>query len=245
MVIRAGNRCLILGTFFVFRSNPSEEVKGVKQPIRAVPLAVRVIPNVDAGLAAQLELKPGIRSLGLLTSSIDDVGYTAIDEATKNAAVEVVYARSFYAGSAHASGPLSGEFIGIIGGESPSEVKSGLDAAIGLMENGACFYALNDEASHAYYAHVISRTGSYLSKVAGITEGEPLAYLIAPPLEAVYALDAALKAADVRLCQFYGPPTETNFGGGLLTGSQSACTAAAEAFAQAVLEVAQDPKKSG
>lgn len=216
-----------------------------QQPIRAVPLAVRIIPNVDAGLALKLELKPGIRSLGLLTSSIDDVGYTAIDEATKNAAVEVVYARSFYAGSAHASGPLSGEFIGMIGGATPAEVKSGLEAAVGLMESGACFYALNDEGSHAYYAHVISRTGSYLSKVAGIPEGEPLAYLIAPPLEAVYALDAALKAADVRLCQFYGPPTETNFAGGLLTGSQSACAAAAQAFAQAVAGVAQDPKKFG
>jgi ethanolamine utilization protein EutL len=221
-------------------------VKGVrKQPIRAVPLAVRVIPNVDPGLALQLDLKPGIRSLGLITSSIDDVGYTAIDEATKNAAVEVFYAKSFYAGSSHASGPLSGEFIGIIGGRTPAEVKSGLEAAIGLMENGACFYALNEEESHAYYAHVVSRTGSYLSKVAGIREGEPLAYLIAPPLEAVVGLDAALKAADVRLCQFYGPPTETNFAGGLLTGSQSACTAAAEAFASAVSGVALQPKKLG
>ncbi|WP_010499903.1 ethanolamine utilization microcompartment protein EutL [Paenibacillus elgii] len=217
----------------------------MKQPIRAVPLAVRIIPNVDPELARKLELKPDIRSLGMLTSSIDDVGYTALDEATKKAAVEVVYARSFYAGSAHASGPLSGEFIGMLGGRTPAEVKSGLDAAIALMENGACFYSLNSEGTHAYYAHVISRTGSYLSQVAGIAEGEPLAYLIAPPLEAVYGLDAALKAADVRLCQFYGPPTETNFGGGLLTGSQSACTAAASAFADAVLSVAREPQKSG
>ncbi len=214
----------------------------MKQPIRAVPLAVRIIPNVDPALARQLELKPDIRSLGMLTSSIDDIGYTALDEATKKAAVEVVYARSFYAGSAHASGPLSGEFIGMLGGRTPAEVKSGLEAAIALMENGACFYSLNSEGTHAYYAHVISRTGSYLSGVAGIAEGEPLAYLIAPPLEAVYGLDAALKAADVRLCQFYGPPTETNFGGGLLTGSQSACAAAASAFADAVLGVAREPK---
>jgi ethanolamine utilization protein EutL len=243
-VTGAGNPLFDPGRFLRFASNPVSEVKGVGlQRIRAVPLAVRVIPNVDAGLARQLELRPGIRSLGLLTSSIDDVGYTAIDEATKNAAVEVVYAKSFYAGSAHASGPLSGEFIGIIGGETPAEVKSGLEAAIGLMENGACFYALNEEASHAYYAHVVSRTGSYLSKTAGIQEGEPLAYLIAPPLEAVYGLDAALKAADVRLCQFYGPPTETNFAGGLLTGSQSACTAAAEAFAEAVRNIALEPRK--
>jgi ethanolamine utilization protein EutL len=111
------------------------------------------------------------------------------------------------------------------------------------MASGACFYSLNEEGTHAYYAHVISRTGSYLSNIAGIEEGEPLAYLIAPPLEAIYGLDAALKAADVRLCQLYGPPTETNFGGGLLTGSQSACSAAAEAFANAVYEVARDPRK--
>ncbi|RNB90489.1 microcompartment protein EutL [Brevibacillus fluminis] len=213
------------------------------QPIRAVPLAVRIIPNVDSGLAEKLELAPEIRSLGLLTSTIDDVGYTAIDEATKKAAVEVVYAKSFYAGSGHASGPLSGEFLGIIGGATPAEVTSGLDAAMALMESGACFYSLNDEGTHAYYAHVVSRTGTYLSKVAGIREGEPLAYLIAPPLEAVFGLDAALKAADVTIQQFYGPPTETNFGGGLLTGSQSACTAAAQAFADAVRSVASQPRK--
>jgi ethanolamine utilization protein EutL len=215
----------------------------LEKPIRAVPLAIRAIPNVDKGLAQKLHLPAHIRSLGLLTSSIDDVGYTAMDEATKKAAVEVVYAKSFYAGAAHSSGPFSGEFIGILGAETPSEVTSGLDAAVSFMESGACFYALNEEGSHAYYAHVISRTGSYLSKVAGIHEGEPLAYLIAPPLEAVYGLDTALKAADVSIQQFYGPPTETNFGGGLLTGSQSACAAAAQAFADAVRSIAENPRK--
>jgi ethanolamine utilization protein EutL len=211
--------------------------------IRAVPLAVRIIPSVDAALAEKLGLQAHIRSIGMLTSSIDDVGYTAVDEATKKAEVEVVYAKSFYAGSAHASGPLSGEFIGILGGRTPADVQSGLDAAVELMETGASFYSLNDDLSHAYYAQVISRTGSYLSAVAGIQIGEPLAYLIAPPLEAIYGLDAALKAANVELKQFYGPPSETNFGGGLLTGSQSACSAAADAFAEAVKSVANNPKK--
>ena len=55
--------------------------------------------------------------------------------------------------------------------------------------------------------------------------------------------DAALKAADVRLAAFFGPPSETNFGGGLLTGSQSACKSACDAFAEAVKFVAQNPKK--
>lgn len=209
--------------------------------VRATPLAVRIIPNVDALMAAQLQVKPHIRSLGILTSTIDDVGYTALDEATKRAGVEVVYAKSFYAGSAHASGPLSGEFIGILGGQNPEEVKSGLDAAVDVMKHSACFYSLNADNSHVYYAHVISRTGTYLSELAGIPAGEPLAYLIAPPAEAIVGLDQALKAANVTLCRFFGPPSETNFAGALLTGSQSDCTAAAEAFAQGVKSVALKP----
>ena len=55
-------------------------------------------------------------------------------------------------------------------------------------------------------------------------------------------MDAALKAAAVRLAKLYAPPSETNFGGGLLTGTQSACRAACEAFAAAVEEIAAHPK---
>ncbi|PWW31983.1 ethanolamine utilization protein EutL [Cytobacillus oceanisediminis] len=206
-------------------------------------IAVRVIPNVDRDLAKQFQLKPYHRSLAIFTSTVDDVGYTALDEATKRADVEVVYARSFYAGVSHASGPLSGEMIGIIAGPSPDEVKSGMEAVFQTAESDAFFEALDTEKTHAIYAHVVSRTGSYLSKEAGIQIGEPLAYLIAPPLEAVYGLDAALKAADVELVKFFGPPSETNFGGGLLTGSQSACQAAADAFRDAIMEIAQNPIK--
>ena len=80
----------------------------------------------------------------MITTNIDDVGYTAIDEATKKADVEVVYAKSFYAGAAHASGPLSGEFIGILAGPNPAEVKR-VTAAIDFMENDACFWAADEE----------------------------------------------------------------------------------------------------
>lgn len=82
---------------------------------------------------------------------------------------------------------------------------------------------------------------AYLSKEANIREGEAIAYLIAPPLEAMVALDAALKAADVEICSFFGPPSETNFGGALLTGSQSACKAACTAFEQVVQRIAENP----
>jgi ethanolamine utilization protein EutL len=59
----------------------------------------------------------------------------------------------------------------------------------------------------------------------------------------MYGLDAALKAAEVTMQAFYGPPTETNFGGGLLTGSQSACKSACEAFQRAVIDVAENGLK--
>jgi ethanolamine utilization protein EutL len=209
--------------------------------IQAEIIAVRVIPNVDSNLAKQFDLEPHHRSFAIFTSTVDDIGYTALDEATKRAEVDVVYARSFYAGSGHASGPLSGEMIGIMAGPSPDEVKSGMEAVFQTAESGAFFEALNHDKTHALFAHVVSRTGTYLSKEAGINQGEPLAYLIAPPLEAVYGLDAALKAADVEMVKFFGPPSETNFGGGLLTGSQSACQAAADAFREAIVEISHNP----
>lgn len=212
-------------------------------PIKVNVLSVKLIPNVDEGMRKHLNLPEEHRAVGMITTDCDDVGYTALDEATKKADIKVAYAKSFYGGAANANTKLAGEFIGIISGPSPAEVKSGLNAAIDFIENDACFYSANDEDSIAYYAHCVSRTGSYLSEIAGINEGEAIAYLIAPPIEAMYALDAALKAADVELVAFYGPPSETNFGGGLLTGSQSACKAACDAFADAVIQVADNPTK--
>ena len=190
-------------------------------PIKVTVLSVKLIPNVDDSLREQFKLPEGHRSLGMITTDCDDVGYTALDEATKKAEVSVAYARSFYGGAANANTKLAGEFIGILSGPTPAEVRSGLNAAIDFIENDACFYSANDEDSIAYYAHCVSRSGSYLSGIANVPEGAAIAYLIAPPIEAMYALDAAMKAADVKMAAFYGPPSETNFGGGLLTGSQS------------------------
>ncbi len=204
-------------------------------------LSVKIIPNVDDGLAKELKLEPNQKSLGIITCDSDDVTYVALDEATKASDVKVVYARSMYAGAANASTKLAGEVIGILAGPSPAEIRSGLDRAIEVIKNEASFYSANDDNSIVYFAHSISRTGSFLSKGANVKEGEAIAYLIAPPLEAMVAIDAALKAADVTMGVFYAPPSETNFAGALLTGSQSACKAACEAFAKAVEAVADSP----
>ena len=211
--------------------------------IPAKILATRTIANVSETLARQLGLPDQYRSIGLITADSDDVTYCALDEATKAAAVEVVYGRSLYAGAANASTALAGEVIGILAGPNPAEVESGLRACADFMAGGAGFRSANEDDSVVYFAHTVSRTGSYLSKTAGVREGAALAYLIAPPLEAVAGLDEAMKAADVELVQLFAPPSETNFGGGLLTGTQSACDAACAAFAEAVKAVAARPRE--
>lgn len=211
--------------------------------LRAQVLSVKLIPNINPAMGKEFKLEEGHNSIGFFTSDIDDVAYTALDEATKKAAVSVSYAKSFYGGAINANTKLAGEFIGILSGPTPAEVKSGIDAAVDFIKNDAAFYSVNDDDSICYYAHCISRTGSFLSNEAGIREGESLAYLIAPPIESIYALDVAMKAADVEMAAFYGPPSETNFGGGLLTGSQSACKAACDAFADGVKFVAENPMR--
>ena len=204
-------------------------------------LSVQMLPNADPLLLKSLKVPKAHRSLGIFTTDCDDVSYAALDEATKKADVQVVYARSMYAGSGNASTALAGEFIGILSGPDPSEVKSGLDAAISYIENDASFYTANDDGSVVYFAQLISRTGTYLSKEAGVKPGSSLAYLIAPPMEAIMGLDAAVKSSGAEIALFYGPPTETNFAGGLLTGEQSMCKDACEAFARTIEQIAVMP----
>ena len=200
-------------------------------------LAVRYLANASPALCKALGAPKGCPSLGMLTTDCDDATYIALDAATKAADVKVSYGRSFYAGAANASTPNAGEVIGILAGATPGAVRSGMEAALAALQR------LGFEAAEEvpYLAHTVSSVGSYLAKEAGVAEGTAIAYLIAPPLEGIYAMDAALKAADVKLCKLYAPPSETNFGGGLLSGTQSACDAACAAFAAAVEEVAARP----
>ncbi len=202
-------------------------------------LAVRYLSGATEEFCMALGAPKGYPCLAMLTTDCDDATYIALDEATKAADVKVCYGRSFYAGAANASTPNAGEVIGILAGTTPGTVRSGMEAALAALER----LGFEEVSGVPYLAHTVSRCGSFLSAEAGVTEGSALAYLIAPPLESMYAMDAALKAADVKLCKLYSPPSETNFGGGLLSGTQTACQAACDAFASAVAEVAARPKE--
>jgi len=201
-------------------------------------LSVRYLASATPALAKALGAPKGYPCLAMLTADADDPTYIALDEATKAADVKVCYTRSFYAGAANASTPNAGEVIGILAGPTPGAVRSGMEAALAALER----IGFQQAGEVPFLAYTVSSTGSFLAKEAQVEEGTALAYLIAPPLESMYAMDSALQAADVKLCKLYAPPSETNFGGGLLGGSQSACQAACAAFAQAVAEVAHSPK---
>ena len=160
-------------------------------------LSLRYLAGATPALCKALGAPKGYASLGLITTDSDDPTYIALDEATKAADVKVCYSHSFYAGAANASTPYAGEVIGILAGATPGAVRSGMEAAVAALQR----IGFQEVGGVPYLAYTVSRTGSFLAQQAGVPEGTSLAYLIAPPLESMYAMDAALKAADVKLCK--------------------------------------------
>ena len=216
----------------------------ILEPIVPTVLSIRRLPNADAALVRAYGGDPEKHTaLGLVTCDQDDAMYVALDEATKQARIDVIFAKSFYAGAAHASGRLSGEILGVIAAADPESVENGLDAIVRCLAHDACFYDADGKRTVTVFPHVISSLGEYLSREAGLPVGAPMAYLVAPPIEATIGLDAALKAADVRAVKIVAPPTETNFACAWLTGTLDACEAAAVAYAEAVVQVASAPKQ--
>ncbi|HET9624480.1 MAG TPA: ethanolamine utilization microcompartment protein EutL [Kofleriaceae bacterium] len=216
----------------------------VLEPIPPTVLAVRRLPHADPALIRAYGGDPARHtSLGLVTCDQDDAMYVALDEATKHAPVDVIFAKSFYAGAAHASGRLSGEILGVLAAAEPEAIEHGLAALVRCLEHDACFYDADGKRTVTVFPHVITALGEYLSREAGLPAGAAMAYLVAPPLEATIGLDAALKAADVRAVRVVAPPTETNFACAWLTGTLDACEAAATAYAAAVVDVALAPKR--
>lgn len=216
----------------------------ILEPIRPTILSVQRIPHAHDSVLLNYGADPSVHSsLGLVTCDQDDSTYVALDEATKHSPVDVVFARSLYAGAAHSSGRLSGEILGVIAAAGPTEIDEGLRALIGCLEHDACFYNGDERGEIALFPHVVSSIGHYLSKESGLPLESSMAYLVAPPMEATIGVDRALKAANVQVVKLFPPPTETNYSAAWLTGELSECEAAASAFADAVIEVGRNPRQ--
>ena len=204
-------------------------------------LSCQLIPQVNPALGKSLGLTAKHTSIGMITCDQDDALYAALDHATKCAPIDVVYAKSFYAGANHASGPFSGEVIGVIAGANSDDVAEGLYALKTALENEISFYQFTGSNGPTFFPHVISSVGHYLSKQAEIDVGTSMAYLIAPPMESVVGIDRALKSAQVKMVKYFGPPTETNFGGAYLVGELTEVEAACAAFVEGIASVVNQP----
>jgi ethanolamine utilization protein EutL len=215
----------------------------VQHTLKPEPLAMRLIPNVHAGVAEAFGLKPHEKSIAMITATIDDPLYIGGDEATKKADVRVAFCHSHYAGGNYPSGPLSGEALLVLAAPNPAEATAGLNAVCELLDTlrYSTVELTQPKGLLAWLAYTIARPGTYLAEAANAGPGMAIAYLAAPPLEGVYAVERALKAADVAVGAFTKPPSETNYMGALLIGSQSACRAACKAFDEAVFAVATSP----
>ena len=144
--------------------------------------------------------------------------YIGGDEATKKADVRVAYCRSHFAGGAYPSGPLSGEAMLLLAAPNPAEATAGINAVLEFVDS-LRYSTVNLPVQLAptlvWLAYTISRTGTYLSKESGVPVGTPIAYVTAPPLEGHYAMERALKAADVTVGAFTRL-SETNYQGAYL-----------------------------
>ena len=168
--------------------------------------------------------------------------YIGIDEATKKADVDATYAISFYGGNPNSSSKLQGEGFGVIAGKTVSSVQAGIDAIYALDDSKQVYaVSCNEDDSIAYLVYTIASIGTYFAETYSIPVGSSMAYLVGPTVESLYATDAADKASGAKLVKYFAPPTETNSGGALFVGSQSECTTACDAFADAVQEVADRP----
>lgn len=198
----------------------------------------KMLTAVEDIMLEEFDLPEGCIDIGIFTTQYDCVGYCAADEATKASNVEVVYIKTLYGAGA---GLNDGQVFGVITGPTVSDVESGLRYIRDYAENKSSIYSVNDDDSNLIYAQLVPKIGKYFSKTYGLPIGSSIAFLFAPALEGVVGIDEALTVADVEVVKFFGPPTNSNLSGAILTGTQSNCRTACEAFKNAIISCVEDP----
>ena len=179
--------------------------------------------------------------MAIFSADCEDVMWLAVDDATKKAKIKVIQIETVYGGVDYSWSRYGGEITAIISGEKVADVKSGLQYAKDYIENKSGNYSLNEEGTLGYYVDYVPRIGKYYQESLGLSEGTSIAYLVSAPVESMYGLDKALKAADVKIAELSEIPSRVNTGGAIVYGTESACRSAVEAFAEGVEHCAFHP----
>ena len=194
----------------------------------------KLIPNVGNKYRELWDFPSDHQSIGLISCDVEDVMDFALDDASKKAKIHVIHVETVYGGVERAWSRYGGEITAVISGPRVEDVKSGLMYIRDYIEHKCGCYVVDEDESLTYYVDYIPRIGSYNQEKLGLPAGTSLAYLVAPPIEATYALDKALKASNTSIVELFEAPTRVNTGGALLCGTESACKSAVAAFAEAV-----------
>lgn len=206
----------------------------MKRKVQSHVTMQKIIPHITQAYRELWGISENHNSAGIIACDNEDVMWLALDDATKKAKIDIVHAETVYGGMAYSWSLYGGEITAILSGETVADVQNGVHYIKDYIEKKSAFYVLDEEETLGYYADWIPRAGKYYQKKLGIPEGTSFAYLVSTPVESTYALDKALKASDTKVAELFLPPTRVNTGGAVLTGTESACRAAVQAFAAAV-----------
>ena len=195
----------------------------MKRRIDAHVVMEKLVPRITEEYRKIYDIPENHESMAIFSADCEDVMWLAVDDATKKAKIKVIQIETVYGGVDYSWSRYGGEITAIISGEKVADVKSGLQYAKDYIENKSGNYSLNEEGTLGYYVESL-----------GLSEGTSIAYLVSAPVESMYGLDKALKAADVKIAELSEIPSRVNTGGAIVYGTESACRSAVEAFAEGV-----------
>ena len=158
-------------------------------------LSQKVIANVTPEFARVYNIPEGHTSVGFFSADNDDIGYLAVDDASKKANIKLIHAETYYGGTTCSWSKYGGSVFVLFSGPKVEDVKSGLRYVRDFIENHSELCNFDGDEGTAFYAQTIPRPGKYFQEWCELKPGESYAYLVGGPIETNYALDKALRKA--------------------------------------------------
>ena len=97
-------------------------------------LSQKVIANVTPEFARVYNIPEGHTSGGFFSADNDDIGYLAVDDASKKANIKLIHAETYYGGTTCSWSKYGGSVFVLFSGPKVEDVKSGLRYVRGMRE---------------------------------------------------------------------------------------------------------------
>lgn len=213
------------------------------RPVNQAITSMKIIANMKDEFRELYDIPEDHQSVGVITSDYPDILHCAVDDATKKTQIKVISCDTYYGGASVKWSANSGSAFAIISGAKVADVNSAMRSIEDYVKRQRFLYDLKGDGSLLYFVGLISPAGKYFQEELEVTGSDALAYVAGPPVEAMYAIDQALKGGDVKVAEFAAPPDFDNCARAILVGNESACKNALMAFAQAMEQTGRDPLK--